>query len=426
MNSDVIIIGGGQAGPAVAWALERADPTVSITLVEDHDQLAAGASTASMENFRTAWVPQCIAEQMRWSVRLFLDPDHYLREGAAEGLGVRRNGYLWLAMDDAEAAALRESVALLHSWGIEHAQFLSGDEVRYRFPWLPPHITGAKWDPLAGWLNSDFLAHRFVAQTRRTRRRMGARVRRILTEGGRVAGVETDRERLSAPVVVIAAGPGSRVLGRTAHADIPVFCIPRQSFRTPYRQPSIPASAPLVISRRPYAHFRPDGDGLLFAWSYRWMKGDNEPPAGAEPIDGWTPGYVRPIWPIEPLRDPRFPEATLYLLGKQFRQREGEGFRDPRYLTRRIGHQIGYYVYREPVVDAVGHLIRSERAILDRWPGLDGLFVCTAHAGHGIMTAPAVGEIMAGLILGRPPRIPLWEQFGLGVQSVPYEEGGGL
>lgn len=416
-TADVVIVGAGQAGPSIAWSLEQADPTLSILVTEANSQLAAGASPGSLEAFRTAWVPQAIAEQMRWSARLFLDADTYLGEGAGEGLSIRQNGYLWLAMDETEAVALKASVDLLHLWGITHAQYLTADDVRHAYPWLPPHITGAKFDPVAGWLNSDFLANRFAARTQKTRFLMDTQAQAILIEGGRVTGVRTDRGVVSAGVVVLAAGPGVRALGRTADIEIPVICIPRQSFMTPYRQPDIPDHAPLVISRPPYAHFRPEGQGLLFAWSYHRTRGE---------IDPYEAGYITPVWPVERLKDARYPELTLYLLGKQFRQAEGQGFRDPRYLSRRIGHQIGYYVYREPVVDDGGTLIHSERAIIDRWPDIDGLILATAHVGHGIMTAPATGEIAASLALGREPRIPLWQHFGLGVKSVPYEVGGGL
>lgn len=416
-TADVIVIGGGQAGPAACWALERADPTLTITLLEANAQLAGGASTASMENFRTAWVPQCIAQQTQRSLDVFRHADDTLGEGAADAINVRQRGYLWLAMDDAEAVALRASVDLLHRWGIHHARYLDADTLRREYPWLPPHVVAAKHDPQAGWLNSDALANRFARTTRHTRFALDTVAREIVVKGDRVQGVLTSRGFITAPTVVLAAGPHTRALGRTAGIDIPVVCIPRQSFLTPFRDALIPADAPVVISRRPYAHFRPEGEGLLFAWSYAWRGQEDGRPVTA---------LTRPQWPIERLKDPRFPEATLTVLARQFRPADGTGFRDPRYLSRRIAHQIGYYVYRTGVTNAEGHVWRSERAIIDRWPDIEGLFLSTAHAGHGIMTAPAAAEILAALVVGREPALPLWRDFGLAAASVPYEEGGGL
>ncbi len=417
LTADVVIIGGGQAGPATAWALEREDPTLRIAVLEAGSQLAGGASTASLEQFRTCWTPQAIAEQVRWSVQIFLDPDAFLGEGAAQGLNVRRRGYLWLAMSEDEARAQRENVALLHSWGLRHACALDTDDVRRGYGWLPERVVGAKLDPMAGWLNSDFLASRFARTTQNTRFLLDTRAEAILADDGKVTGVRTARGTAHAPVVILAAGPGSRALGRTVGIDLPLVCIPRQSFSTPYRDPTIPADAPVVISRYPYAHFRPDGDGLLFAWSYHWSR---------HPADEIAPGYTDTIPPVQSLKDPRFPEATLFVLARQFGHRDGHGFRDPRYLSRRIAHQIGYYVYRRPTADERGQITHTERAIIDRYPGLDGLVLSVAHAGHGIMTAPAAAHMAASLALGKTPRIPLWQDFGLGVERVAYEEGGGL
>ncbi|MFN8471537.1 MAG: FAD-binding oxidoreductase [Anaerolineae bacterium] len=417
LTADVVIIGGGQAGPATAWAIEREDPTLRIVVLEANAQIAGGASTASLEQFRTCWTPQAIAEQVRWSLQLFLDPDEYLGEGAAQGLNVRRRGYLWLAMDEDEARAQRENMALLHSWGLHHACALSGDDVRREYGWLPERVVGAKFDPMAGWLNSDFLANRFARATRNTRFLLETSAQTVLAENGRVTGVLTTRGAVHAPIVILAAGPGSRSLAKTAGIDLPLVCIPRQSFLTPFRDPSIPAHAPVVISRYPYAHFRPDGEGLLFAWSYHWSR---------HPANETFPGYVDTIPPVNTLKDVRFPESTLYLLAKQFGHRDGRGFSDPRYLSRRIAHQIGYYVYRQPTVDDTGHVIHTERAIIDRCSGLDGLILSVAHAGHGIMTAPAAAHIAASLALGKTPRIPLWQDFALSASRVPYEEGGGL
>lgn len=405
---DVVIVGGGQAGPAAAWALERADPTIRIALVEANAQLANGASTASLEAIRTTWVPRAIAEQTRRSLEILLNADDYLGEGAAAGLNFRQRGYVWLALDESEAHGLRDVVDLLHAWGITAAQYLEGETARREFPWLPADTIGARVDTTGGWFSSDFLANAFARCTRRTRFLLDTPVTAITAADGRAAGVITPRGAIAAGAVVLAASASCRPLARTVGVELPVVCVPRQSFLTPWRHPDIPADGPLTIGRRPFPHFRPEGEGLLFAWSYA------------------RPTAADPRYPVEQFKDSRFPEATLYLMGKQFGHRAGEGFRDPRYLSRRIAHQIGYYTMREPVADEQGRTIQSERAIIDHVPGIDGLFVSTAHVGHGVMTAPAAAEILAALIVGREPAIPCWQDFGVNVRLVAHEEGTGL
>lgn len=54
------------------------------------------------------------------------------------------------------------------------------------------------------------------------------KVHKITTQSGRVTGIETDRGKIEAPVVVDAAGAYSRPLGKTAGVDIPVIPEPRR------------------------------------------------------------------------------------------------------------------------------------------------------------------------------------------------------
>ena len=52
------------------------------------------------------------------------------------------------------------------------------------------------------------------------------------------------------------------------------------------------------------------------------------------------------MYPVEKLKDQRFPSAALLLMARQFGHKEGQGFADSRYL-RNIHHNIGYYVFRD-------------------------------------------------------------------------------
>src|SRR5215216_7620977 len=67
-SADVVIIGGGPAGTAALWAIERAAPGTKTLLIEKSDRLGAGSSLASLENFRTCWPALPLAKQMRRSV----------------------------------------------------------------------------------------------------------------------------------------------------------------------------------------------------------------------------------------------------------------------------------------------------------------------------------------------------------------------
>lgn len=422
-TADVIIIGGGPTGTATAWALARAEPGLRILLLERAGQLGAGASNASLENFRTAWPAPCLMRLMARSIEVFLNADDWLAPGARDALGIRRPGYLYVAFSAQDAEALRVDVAHLHSLGLTHIEWLDSAAVAQRFPWVGPKVRAAKFDPMAGWLDSHALIQAFARSTPQLEVLLDCADVQLETSGGRVRGVRHATGRIDAPRVVIAAGAWSRALGRSAGIAIPIHLVPRQSFTTPWRHASFPGDAPVLISALPFAHVRPEAQhGALFGFEYRWNTRRLLPDA---PV---REQLVDPVMPVSRCRDARFPSVTLLLLARQFGHRPGEGFASPRYL-RGVDHRVGYYVYRDGSnawreVDGVRQPLVSQRAIIDAWPDLAGLVVSVAHVGHGIMSAPAAGEIAAAHVLGRPLPCPEYADFGLNVHFVEHDSGG--
>jgi hypothetical protein len=167
----------------------------------------------------------------------------------------------------------------------------------------------------------------------------------------------------------------------------------------------------MIISAAPHPHLHPEArEGAIFGWEYAHHQ-----------------DWAEPVSTLAHWKDPRFPSLTLALLARQFGHQQGEGFNDPRYL-RGVRHNIGYYVYRNgdsafrTSDDGTNQPYESERAIIDAYPQVQGLFVSIAHGGHGIMTSPAAGEIMAAKVLGKPFAHPRFADFGIGVGWVEHDE----
>ena len=55
----------------------------------------------------------------------------------------------------------------------------------------------------------------------------------IRVESGRIVGVDTSRGRLDTPIVVNAAGPHARAIGRMAGVDVPVDPLPSPHLHRP-------------------------------------------------------------------------------------------------------------------------------------------------------------------------------------------------
>src|SRR6476659_873611 len=123
-SADVVIIGGGPAGTAALWAIERTAPGTKTVLIEKSDRLGAGSSLASLENFRTCWPAICLAKQMRRSIEILQNADAYLGEGAAQSIALKQRGYLFCAFNQTQADILKADVCRLHEIGLSHIEFL--------------------------------------------------------------------------------------------------------------------------------------------------------------------------------------------------------------------------------------------------------------------------------------------------------------
>lgn len=422
-TADAIVIGGGPIGASTLWALERAQPGIKSILIEREERLGAGSSLASLECYRTCWPALPLMAQMRRSVDVFHNADEYLGEGASASIHLREQGYLFVAMTDSHAETLKQDVVRLHEIGLPHIEYIDGDEVRNRYPWMDKTIIAAKYDPIAGWMDSNALVHAFVRAAPSAKVLLGIKKTTILTEGGKVIGVRTPQGDIHAPLVILAAGAWAGVIGQESGINVPILLRPRQSFTTGYRHPSFRAENPMMIGEPPSPHVRPEaGQGAIFGWEYHWhskwapeLDDNAEHDAVREPSDH-----------LNKLKDPRFPSLTLALLARQFGHGEGEGFNDPKYL-RGIYHNIGYYVYRDETQayqtapDGTQHPYESERAIIAPHADVGGLILSVAHSGHGVMTSPAAGEIAAAAALGLPLPDPDYAAFGLDVPFVEYD-----
>lgn len=424
-TADVVIIGGGPAGTAALWALNKMEPRLRVVLLEQHDRLGAGSSSASLENFRSAWPTPCLARQMARSIQVFLNADETIGDGAAQSIHVQQHGYLFCAFNQTQAAAMQADVGHLHTLGLTHIEYLDAGEVAYRFGWVGPHVIAAKYDPLAGWLDSNGLIHAYARSSPNATIIYDVAGVQLCTSNSRVVGVNTSKGTVATTRVIIAAGANARQIGRTAGVELPVMLRPRQSFTTGWRHTPFPPHSPMLIGAAPFPHVRPEaGSGAIFGWEYTWHNKGLADQHGSNPNHD---AIIEPVYPLEPLKDPRFPSLTLALLARQFGHADGEGFADGRYL-RGLSHNIGYYVSRNEIaaytIDADGsrHGYESERAIIDAHPEVDGLFLSIAHVGHGIMSSPAAGEIVASLVLGQSLPDPSYSCFGLDVHWVEYDE----
>jgi glycine oxidase len=237
---DVIVIGGGAAGAAVARELAQAGRRVLI--VEP-----GGSSGQAWRAAAGMLAPQIEADAQDPLLDLGLAArEHYtpltaaLLDSTGIDVGLWQEGIARVASSDAEAAELRSKV-LWQQQGGHVCEWLESGEVRRRWPWLGP-TTGALWAGRDGAIYPEQLVQALLADAGRLGAVVAAdRAIRIDRQGDRVTGVTGEHDRYSAEHVVIAAGAWSALLNGLPRT-IPVEPVRGQMAALPW-----PAEVPRTI-----------------------------------------------------------------------------------------------------------------------------------------------------------------------------------
>jgi sarcosine oxidase subunit beta len=260
-TADSVVVGGGIVGVATAFWLSRAG--LDTVLVEMRDGLSTLTTPNSIECFRAQFTEPPMAALARASIEIF--------ENFAEVVGIpgydislHHQGYLFVTDEPDMLDGLKAAVQTHHRLGVTDSEFLTGDEVRARFPYISPTAVGATFRQRDGWLSSHEATQGF-AKGSHARFLVRTRVTNILRDAQGVSGVETDRGTIATRRVVNAAGPFAGVLGRLAGLDLPLEPVRRQkAFIAP--KPQIPQHAPLTIDLVRDAYWRPETGGAYIAW----------------------------------------------------------------------------------------------------------------------------------------------------------------
>lgn len=366
-GADVVVIGGGMVGAATALHAARAGLR---PLVLERRPAAATLTTAvAAGGYRLQLdTPEELA-LVRESVELF--------ERFADATGqrafdpaLRRQGYLWVTLDEAGAARQRDLVERQRSWGLDDVEVMDGDEARRAFSFLSPDVVHARFRQADGLLDPRSVALGLLAGACLAGGALLTRceVTGLRVRGGRVTGVQTSRGVVGADAVVVAAGPFSGLVASGAGVHLPVSAVTRHKVVMP-DVPEVPPGAPMTIDDDTGAHWRPlfGGAALLFTDPATAPS----PPADDVPLDHRF---------AFALLDPDSPVALARVT--PFWRRVWERGSASWLL------QAGQYTMtpdHRPLIGPVGP---------------EGLFVNTGYSGHGIMASPTGSRLLVDALTG--------------------------
>jgi sarcosine oxidase subunit beta len=368
-TADVIVIGAGVQGASLAFHLARRGASV---LVLERGSIAAEATGRSSGFVRMHYDLE-VESRLAWaSYPYFRDWADMVGHGDCAFV---RTGFVQLVPPDLEAN-LRANVAMQQRVGIDTG-VIGPAEVGELIPGAAvDDLVVAAYEPGSGYADPAGTTAGFLAAARVAGARViqGCRVDSVVVDGDRVAGVDTDRGRFGAPVVVDVAGAWAGEVARTVGLDVPI-----QAWRHDTAYFGLPAEhptgLPIVIDDPNNVYFRPEGRELMLVG----LETNNE-------IGG------SPDRPLGQMRSDAI-ELMIERVCSRLPWMAGGDLRTAH------GGQDG--------------ITPDQRAILGQ-AGPDGFFLSCGFSGTGLKTAPAVGASMAELILDGQSRTVDISPFSLG------------
>jgi sarcosine oxidase subunit beta len=264
-----------------------------------------------------------------------------------DGVELHQHGYLFLLDNERDVERFRAARARQHTRG-GPARGLSVDEALAIVPQLDPEgLVAATFCELDGHVTPEEVVQWYA---RGLDVRQGCEVTGIDVEGGRVSAVETTKGRIATETVVCCAGAWSNEIGAMAGMDIPVRGEAHWMHFTP-SDGGLPERLPLTVDFSSGFYFHREGPGLAFGGREQSLEDMAVPAARRLPVLAELP--VQSSW-------------------------------------------WGYY-----------EVSPDYNAIVGEAAGPSRFLYATGFSGHGFQQAPAVGEHIAELVVGREPTLDL-------------------
>ena len=283
-------------------------------------------------------------------------------EEMADEIALRRHGYLFLLDREEDVAAFRAAVALQHSLGVPSRE-LAPSEALDILPQLALEgVLAATYCPWDGYATPEAVVQRYARASGATILQ-GRPATGIDVRGGRIVAVETTEGRIETGTVVCCAGVWSREVAALAGVDLPVSGEARTMWFTP-EDGGLPEAVPLTIDFTTGFYFHREGPGLAFGGRERALEEVAEAAVRRLPLLADLP--VQSSW------------WGWYDVSPDWNALVGES------------QEVSRFLY------------------------------ATGFSGHGFQQAPAVGEHIAELVVGREPTLDLSpfsaERFAVGAE----------
>jgi len=360
-RSKIIIVGGGITGLSTAYFLAKKGETDVVILEKNY--LGSGSTFRCATGIRASFTTEEHIVLQKKSIELWKELSEEL------GFFYLRGGYVWLFSEEKHLEAFKEFSKLHNKYGVP-TRIIYPDEIKELVPRINLEgIIGALFDPIAGKADPFGTIFALAQACRKMGVEIytGVKVNKIITENGKVRGVDTSAGVIEGSKILVAAGYGTRELLKTVGVDIPLENFPHHSMVTEQFRETF---KPLVIdwSTSTYVVQTKDGNFLM------GTEVEEHPNYPLLTRIDFIPRVVKTIVRLFPWM------REVHVL---------------RYWT-------GYYVMspdRHPILGPV--------------EDVEGLYVGAGYSGHGFMMGPVVGTVLSEWILEEKVSIPQAERLTL-------------
>jgi sarcosine oxidase, subunit beta len=358
-SAEIVIIGGGVVGASVAWHLAMRGCR-DVLVLDAGPAPGTGSTGRATGGFRTQFGS---AVNVRLSLTSLAKLRRF-REDTGTDPGYEPVGYLFVAESAAQLHALDAARTVQRASGMHHTELLDpGDVVRIN-PAIRCSVAGGSYNAADGYIRPLQILHGYAsaATALGVRFEYGVRISGFDMEDGALRSALTNSGVVTADVFVNAAGPWAASVAALVGVDLPVRPLRRQVASTAPTD-RLPTDMPMTVFLDDGFHLRVrDGRVLL-------LRPDT--PAGADPFDT------------------RVDEAWIDDVASR--------------AVRRMPCLQEAHVERAACWAGLYEMSPDGHALLGRHPAVENFIFVNGCSGHGVMHAPALGEMAAGIIAGDNP-----------------------
>ena len=355
-TADAVVIGGGAVGTSTLYHLTKLGMT-DIVLLEKGN-LASGSTGDSAAIVRQHYSNEVSIRLVKRSIEIMWSfPDEM-------GVNVfTQSGWCFLVPPEAESSFI-QNMAQLQRLGVRTWEISVQEAVEQHLPGLNPDGIGrVAYEPDGGFADPHVLCHGFADGARNAGASVypNTPVTGIKMSGDKVTGVRTPNGEIDSPIVVNAAGPWAGIIGRMAGLDLPLAISREQEMmlQVPSGAPAPQRAVSNMVER---IYFRPTKQPGTVLVGVGHPK-ENEPVS--------PDAYDRSA-------DPDFIEDA----------------------GARLAHRMPHLADAEVIASWSGlYTITPDWSmIVDRAPGVEGLYLAVGGSGHSFKLAPAIGQCLAEMI----------------------------